>query len=56
MTNTQPKKLWSEIKYWIFILLFLGVLFEMVASMILYRKYATGKFAILYFAENMFKK
>ena len=56
MTNTQPKNLWSEIKYWIFILLVLGVLFEMVASMILYRKYATGKYAIFYFTENIFKK
>jgi hypothetical protein len=50
------KKLWSEIKYWIFILIFLGFLFEMVASMVLYRKYTTGKLAIFHFVESFFKK
>lgn len=50
------KKLWSEIKYWFFILLFLGLLFEMVASMLLFRKYTTGRFAILQFTERLFKQ
>lgn len=53
---SRLKKLWSEIKYWLFILLSLGVLFEMVASMMLYRKYATGKFAITHFTERLFGK
>lgn len=49
---TPPKKLWSDIKYWIFLLLFFFVLFEMVSSMILYRKYTTGKLATLHFLKN----
>lgn len=52
---TPPKKLWSEIKYWIVILLFLGLIFEMVASMVLYRKYTAGKLAILQVAKELFK-
>src|SRR5215212_3855782 len=50
------KKLWSEFKYWVFILIFLAILFELVASMILFRKYTTGKLAILHFTESVFKK
>lgn len=49
---TPPKKLWSDIKYWIFLLLFFFVLFEMVSSMILYRKYTTGKLATLHFIKD----
>ncbi|MBL7697392.1 MAG: hypothetical protein JNK79_04520 [Chitinophagaceae bacterium] len=52
---SRLKKVWSEIKYWFFILLFLGLLFEMVASMMLYRKYTTGKLAILHFTKELFK-
>lgn len=52
---TPPKNLWSEIKYWIVILLFLGFIFEMVASMVLYRKYTTGKLAILHFTQPFFR-
>jgi len=50
------KKIWSEIKYWVFILIFLAILFELVASMILFRKYTTGKLAITHFTEELFKK
>lgn len=50
------KKLWSEIRYWLFILIILGFLFEMVASMMFYRKYTTGKFAIQHFASDLFSK
>jgi hypothetical protein len=50
------KKIWSEIKYWVIILIFLAILFELVASMILFRKYTTGKLAITHFTEVLFKK
>ncbi len=50
------KKVWSDIKYWLFILIFLGFLFEMVASMMFYRKYTTGKLATLHFASEFFNK
>src|SRR5437868_6553702 len=50
------KKLWSEFKYWVFILIFLAILFELVASMILFREYTTSKLAILHFTESVFKK
>lgn len=49
------KKLWSDLKYWVFILIFLAILFELVASMILFRKYTTGKLATLHFTGKMFK-
>ena len=50
------KKLWSEVKYWIFILIFLAILFELVASMILFRKYTPGKLATLHFTGKLFEK
>jgi hypothetical protein len=50
------KKLWSEFKYWIFILIFLAILFELVASMILFRKYTPAKSAALHIISNLFKK
>jgi hypothetical protein len=50
------KKIWAEIKYWVFILIFLAVLFELVASMILFRKYTTGTLAITHFNDELFKK
>lgn len=50
------KKFWTEVKYWIFIIIFLAILFELVASMILFNKYTTGKLAILHFTEKLFKK
>jgi hypothetical protein len=51
---TPTKKLWTEFKYWIVILLFFGFIFEMVASMVLYRKYTTGKLAILHVTKDLF--
>jgi hypothetical protein len=50
------KKLWSEIKYWVFILMFLAVLFELVASMILFRKYTPATLASLHIISSIFKK
>ena len=50
------KKFWSEVKYWIFILIFLAILFELVASMILFRKYTPDKLATLHFAGKLIKK
>ncbi|HUQ67315.1 MAG TPA: hypothetical protein VM101_14225 [Flavitalea sp.] len=49
------KKLWSEFKYWLVIFLFLAILFELVASMILFRKYTTDKLAILHYTASLFK-
>ena len=49
-------KLWSEVKYWVIILIILAVLFELVASMILFRKYIPGNLAILHFTGKLFKK
>lgn len=51
---TSTKKLWSELKYWIVILLFLGLIFEMVSSMVLYRKYTSGKLAVSHVAKDLF--
>ena len=50
------KKLWSEIKYWVFILFFLAVLFELVASMILFRKYTPARSAALHIFSNLISK
>ena len=50
------KKFWSEFKYWFFVLLVLAILFELVASMILFRKYTTGRLATTHFTEQLFKK
>jgi hypothetical protein len=50
------KKLWSEIKYWVVILIVLAVLFELVASMILFRKYTPAKSATLHLISSMFSK
>ena len=50
------KKFWSEFKYWFFVLLVLAILFELVASMILFRKYTTGRLATTHFTEKLFKK
>lgn len=50
------KKLWSEFKYWFFILLVFAILFELVASMILFRKYTTGRLAAIHFAGRLFNK
>ena len=51
---TPSKKLWSEIKYWIILLVFFLILFEMISSMILFRKYTFGKLALLHFTERFF--
>jgi hypothetical protein len=50
------RKFWSEFKYWLFILLVLAILFELVASMILFRKYTSGGLATTQFAGRLFKK
>jgi hypothetical protein len=50
------KKLWSEIKYWVVILIVLAVLFELVASMILFRKYTPAKSATFHLISSMFSK
>jgi hypothetical protein len=50
------KKLWSEIKYWVVILIVFAVLFELVASMILFRKYTPARFASLHIISNLFSK
>ena len=49
---TPIKKLWTEIRYWIILLLVFFVLFEMISSMILYRKYTSGKLAILHYTQH----
>lgn len=48
------KKLWAEFKYWAISLFILAFLFEMISSMVLYRKYATSKLAILHLTKNYF--
>jgi hypothetical protein len=50
------KKLWSEFKYWVVILSILAVLFELVASMLLFRKYVPAKSASLHFMSNLVAK
>jgi hypothetical protein len=50
------KKIWSEIKYWVVILIVLAVLFELVASMILFRKYTPAKSATLHLISSIFSK
>ena len=55
MKYTRIRKLWAEFKYWAFTLFILALLFEMISSMVHYRKYATGKLAILNLVERYFK-
>ena len=50
------KKRWSEFKYWAVILLLLAVLFELVASMLLFRKYVPAKSASLHIISNLIEK
>src|SRR5690606_29064851 len=54
----QPSKLsvWKEIKYWLFCLLFLALLFEMICSMIYYKKYTAGRFAIVELVKKVIDK
>lgn len=50
------KKRWSEIKYWVVVILILAVLFELVASMILFRKYTPAKSAALHIISSLVSK
>lgn len=50
------KKRWSEIKYWVVVIIVLAVLFELVASMILFRKYTPAKSAALHIISNLVSK
>lgn len=49
-------KLWSEIKYWLVILIILTVAFELIASMILFRKYTPARSATAYLISNLITK
>jgi hypothetical protein len=50
------KKFWSEIKYWVVVLIVLAVLFELVASMILFRKYTPARSAALHIISSLISK
>lgn len=47
------KKFWPEIKYWVVVLIVLAVLFELVASMILFRKYIPARSATLHIISKL---
>lgn len=52
MAQRSKLSFWKELKYLIILILILGFLFEMIASMIFFRKYATGNLAIMNLAER----
>lgn len=56
MPYLAKPSIWKQIYYWIVCFFILAFFFEMISSMILYRKYTTGNLAILHFADKMVKK
>jgi hypothetical protein len=54
MEYSPKRTFWKEIKYWTVILLVLAFLFELLSSIVLYRKYGTARLAIFQFAGNFF--
>jgi lysophospholipase L1-like esterase len=56
MSNASGRSISREIKYWIIILLVLALFFEMISSMVFYRKYGAEKLAIIQLTGKFFEK